>query len=111
MTGESAYGELKGGLLITDLSQSYCKLLLEPKHGLLDTIANMPLILGNGSTSSSDKLPFEITVGVNGVVWINSFNDLCLVFISNVIRNGEGLGAKERDAMVKEVFKSMSKIV
>ena len=62
MTGQSVYGELKGGTLV-HVSTGLARRLLDPECAILTSI-------GSG-------VPFEIAVGLNGTVWVQAANGAC----------------------------------
>ena len=55
------------------------------------------------------KVPFEIAVGVNGVVWTNSPEPLMTIVISNAIRNSEVMAEDLVRGMVKVMVKNAKK--
>lgn len=63
MTGQSVYGELKGGTVI-HVSTGLARRLLDPECAILTA-------LGAG-------VPFEIAVGVNGTVWVQAASGACV---------------------------------
>jgi exosome complex component RRP40 len=62
MTGQSVYGELKGGTLVR-VSTGLARRLVDPSAAVLTA-------LGGG-------LPFEVAVGVNGLVWVQAASGAC----------------------------------
>jgi exosome complex component RRP40 len=81
MTGESMFGELKGGYMLhcsLDLGAS----LLQERSPVLVELERL-------------KLPFEIATGFNGRVWIDSTSVAHTIFISNVIAKSELASVEE----------------
>ncbi|KAJ1810599.1 exosome non-catalytic core subunit rrp40 [Coemansia sp. RSA 2599] len=50
------------------------------------------------------KLPFEVAVGLNGRVWINTESPETTVVVANAIKNSEFLDAKQCRQMVNELL-------
>ncbi|KAJ1645884.1 exosome non-catalytic core subunit rrp40 [Coemansia erecta] len=50
------------------------------------------------------KLPFEVAVGLNGRVWINTEKPETTVLVANAIKNSEFLDAKQCRQMVNELL-------
>lgn len=76
VTGESIFGELKGGMSV--------QLSLQLVHSFMDDATaqdedNVLNILGS-------KLKFEIAIGVNGVVWLNSESLRHTIVLMNVLK-------------------------
>ncbi|KAI8323848.1 hypothetical protein GQ54DRAFT_322248 [Martensiomyces pterosporus] len=91
-TGKSeGYGELAEGFMFR------CSLGLARR--LMDSRA--PVLNAIGADT-----PFEVAVGLNGRVWINTENPETTVLVSNAIRNSEYLDAKQCKQMVKELLES-----
>ncbi|KAJ1995377.1 exosome non-catalytic core subunit rrp40 [Coemansia spiralis] len=89
-TGKSeGYGELAGGFMFK------CSLGLARR--LIDSKAPVLNALGSG-------IPFEVAVGLNGRVWINTEAPATTVLIANAIKNSEFLDAKQCRQMVKELL-------
>ncbi|RHY32844.1 hypothetical protein DYB32_002172 [Aphanomyces invadans] len=49
-------------------------------------------------------IPFELAVGMNGVVWLNSKSNQDTILIANAILNSEGLTAAQSEAMVVKLL-------
>lgn len=89
ITGENLFGELKGG---------YCfKVSLKHAIKLLDENCLVLRCLAN-------YVPFEIAVGQNGRVWINSREALHTILITNSILNSEHMNDQMTIQMVKTLF-------
>ncbi|KAL9648819.1 hypothetical protein ABK040_003751 [Willaertia magna] len=93
-TGESTFGELKGGYVI-ECSIGLCRKLLDPNCYLLKAI--------------SDYVSFEVAVGLNGRVWINSDSNNDIILIGNAIQNSEHLSQEEVMKMLNYLFKIKKK--
>mmetsp|Transcript_1623 Transcript_1623/g.2441 ORF Transcript_1623/g.2441 Transcript_1623/m.2441 type:complete len:276 (-) Transcript_1623:356-1183(-) len=89
MTGQSLFGELKGGHIFK-VSLSLVQLLLDPKCVVLEALAN--------------GIAFEVAVGMNGWVWINSEHAYDIVLIVNAVKKSETLNAKTIPVMVKNLL-------
>ncbi|TYZ62044.1 hypothetical protein PybrP1_004635 [[Pythium] brassicae (nom. inval.)] len=85
MTGLAVYGELSGGYVFKT-SVTLAKRLLQEDCAVLAALGR--------------RLPFEIAVGVNGVVWVNSRSSKNTTIVCNAILNAEALTASEADVMV-----------
>eukprot|EP01065_Artemidia_motanka_P000408 TRINITY_DN10185_c0_g1_i1.p1 TRINITY_DN10185_c0_g1~~TRINITY_DN10185_c0_g1_i1.p1 ORF type:complete len:300 (+),score=102.88 TRINITY_DN10185_c0_g1_i1:63-902(+) len=84
MTGESLFGELKGGTVVR-LRPSFCRRLLTPGDNILELIG--------------DRAAFECTVGVNGMLWLRARTSRTGARIVNCLHNIEALlyGGDEDD--------------
>lgn len=92
-TGKAdGFGELKGGFVIK-ISLGLARRLLDPKNLVLR-------LLGQ-------HIPFEMAVGTNGKVWVNSASAQHTILICNAIRNSEYLNSAECGAMVKSLVEKM----
>lgn len=89
MTGEALFGELNGGTIV-EVSPSYARRLLAPDHPLLEALGR--------------TVPFEIAVGVNGVVWLRTASVSDTILVSNAVRNGEFLSPAEQRALVRRAL-------
>ncbi|KAF7726436.1 exosome non-catalytic core subunit rrp40 [Apophysomyces ossiformis] len=86
-TGKAdGFGELQGGYVIK-CSLGLCRKLLNPSTPIL--------------TFLGEHFPFEMAVGMNGRVWINSNSHKDTILISNAIQNSEYLSIEECKAMVE----------
>mmetsp|Transcript_17309 Transcript_17309/g.24444 ORF Transcript_17309/g.24444 Transcript_17309/m.24444 type:complete len:290 (-) Transcript_17309:124-993(-) len=95
MTDEGTYGELKGGS-VTIVSIGLAKELLHPKNVVLDALGNA-------------GLPFEICIGVNGMIWIHSTRPEYTILILNAIRNSEVMTEAQVKGMVKAIVKTVKR--
>ena len=55
-------------------------------------------------------VPFEIAVGMNGKVWVNSHEPKNIILISNAILNSEYLNRKQCEAMVRSLVAKISNV-
>lgn len=85
MTGLAVYGELSGGYVFKT-SVGLAKQLLREDCAVLAALGQ--------------RLAFEVAVGVNGVVWVNSRSTKNTTIVCNAILNAEALSASEVDVMV-----------
>ncbi|CDH50149.1 exosome complex exonuclease rrp40 [Lichtheimia corymbifera JMRC:FSU:9682] len=86
-TGKAdGFGELKGGYMIK-CSLGLCRRLLD---------ANTPILQLLG-----EHFPFELAVGMNGRVWLNSNSTKDTIMLANAILNSEYLSEEECKAMVQ----------
>lgn len=89
ITGENLFGELKGG---------YCfKTSIKLANELMDEECLVLLCLAN-------YVPFEIAVGMNGRIWVNSKQPLHTILICNSILNSEHMNEDMTIAMVRTLF-------
>lgn len=95
MTDEGVYGILKGGTQIK-ISLGLAKRLLDPHNLVLN-------LLGGGKL----KIPFEVAIGVNGQLWVNSNSVEETVLICNAIKNSEVLTNEQVAKMTKELVQRM----
>lgn len=68
------------------------------------------LLLPNNETLSAlskSKVPFEICVGVNGLIWVDAPAPEIVIMIQNAIRNGEAVGRGMVGGMVKAMVKNL----
>ncbi|EFC38600.1 predicted protein [Naegleria gruberi] len=93
-TGKSVFGELKGGY-VTECSLGMARKLLDPNCYLLKLL--------------SEHVSFEIAIGLNGRVWINSEAPNDIVLICNAIQNSEHLTQDQVQQMLTFLFKSKKK--
>lgn len=89
VTGDSQFGELKGGYIF-DCSLSLCKHLLDPKCMILKAIG--------------EKVSYEIAIGMNGKVWVSSESPKLTIHISMAIQNSENMNEMKIKEMVKKLF-------
>jgi exosome complex component RRP40 len=88
VTGETVFGELKGGYVFE------CSLALA--RDLLDERCYVLRCLGR-------YLPFELAIGANGRVWINSESPRHTVVVVNCILNSEGMSRSRTKMMVQKL--------
>lgn len=93
MTDETTYGVLKGGSCI-QTSIGLAQELLKPTSVLLDSLARA-------------KIAFEICIGLNGFVWVNSDRPEYTILILNAIQNSQVM----TDAQVRGMVKSLVQTV
>ena len=93
MTDEGTYGELKGGSSI-QVGLGLARELLNPRNVLLDELG-------------ASGIPFEICVGVNGMVWVNSIRPDYTILILNALRNSEVMTEEQVRGMVKALVKTV----
>ncbi|RYR73796.1 hypothetical protein Ahy_A02g008297 isoform B [Arachis hypogaea] len=90
-TGRAAeYGALKEGFMFecsTGLSRT---LLSSPTCPVLEALGK--------------KLSFEIAVGLNGRVWVNSASPSTTIIVSNAIMNSESLSGAQQRIMVEKLL-------
>jgi exosome complex component RRP40 len=91
VTGESLFGELSGGYAL-DCSLDLARRLLAEDAEVLQSLGK--------------HLPYELAVGVNGKVWINSGSPLHTILISNAILNSRHLTDAEVKSMVGQLVQN-----
>lgn len=91
MTGESVFGELKGGNVVN------CS------HGLaLQLVDSASAVL----TALGEAIPFEMAVGANGCVWANAGNTRDTAIVVNALRSSEFLTPAQQRALVKRLVRT-----
>lgn len=95
LTNEGTYGPLTGGTSFK-VSLGLARELLNPKNVVLAAL-------------DASKLPFEIAVGVNGMVWVNSPAPEYTIVVMNAIMNSEVMNAEQVRGMVKRMVKNVKK--
>lgn len=85
MTGLAIYGELNDGYVFKT-SIGLAKSLLQDDCAVLAALGR--------------AIPFEIAVGVNGVVWVHSKATKNTTIIANAILNAESMSPSEVNVMV-----------
>lgn len=88
------YGLLEGGILIK-CSLTLARSLLTP---------NCPVLKFLGR-----KIPYEIAVGLNGRVWINSKSVQHTILIANTIKRSETLDEDQTEDLVQQMIESANK--
>lgn len=92
MTGQSVYGELKGGTLI-HVSTGLARRLLDPECAIL--------------TAMGAGVPFEIAVGVNGMVWVQAASVKHTVAICAAVEKAEFLTDDQARQLVDRVLRTV----
>jgi len=85
-------GQLNGGFMIT-VSLGLARRLLHPDFNLLQLIGK--------------AFPFEITVGLNGRIWMNSREVMNTITLSNAIVNSEFLSNDEIKSYATRLLNEM----
>lgn len=93
VTGESLFGELKGGYLF-ECSLGLARKLVEDDCFVLQCLGR--------------HIPFELAVGANGRVWVNSAHTMHTVLISNAILNSEHMNDSMIQTLVNRLVQSVS---
>jgi len=93
MTDEGTYGQLKGGSCVT-VSIGLAIELLNPHSVVLEALG-------------SAKIPFEICIGVNGLVWVNSERPEYTILILNAIQNSAVMTEEQVRGMVKSLVQTI----
>ncbi|GBG31634.1 Exosome complex component rrp40 [Hondaea fermentalgiana] len=91
MTGESLYGELKGGYVFT-CSLGLANRLLDERCAILPTIAS--------------HVPYEVAVGANGMIWINARRSEEIALICNAVKACEFLPDAQVPALIRDLVKT-----
>ncbi|ETO09264.1 hypothetical protein RFI_28124 [Reticulomyxa filosa] len=89
VTNECLFMQLTDGLLIDEtdgLSLQWCRILNKSESFYLTFLGKF-------------GVPFEVTVGDNARIWINSKNTLFLIVLKNVLLNGQFLNKREFQVM------------
>lgn len=92
VTNEALYGELKGGYCI-EAPLDLCQTLLRDDCCVLQALGQY--------------IPYELAVGVNGRVWVNSAAPLHTILVSNAILNSHNLPDDKIKAMVNRLVQSV----
>lgn len=95
MTNEGTYGPLAGGTSFR-ISLGLARELLLPNNAALLAL-------------DKSGIPFEIAIGVNGMVWVNSPAGEITIMILNAIKNSEVMTEEEVRGMVKVMVKNVKK--
>ena len=94
MTDEGTYGELKGGSTMV-VSTGLARELLKPTNVVLDAL-------------SLSLIPFEICIGVNGFLWVDSTSrPEYTIMILNAIANSEVMTEEQVRGMVKALLRTI----
>jgi exosome complex component RRP40 len=94
MTNEATYGELKGGTC-RKISLGLARELLDPRNVVLKEL--------------SRYIPFEVCIGVNGLLWIHSSRPEYTILIQNAIINSEVLTDAQVRGMVKSLIETVNR--
>jgi exosome complex component RRP40 len=94
VTGESIFGELKGGLTVP--------ISLRMAHQMMDESNPLLEIIGA-------KIRFEVAIGVNGVLWINSDDVRHTIIISNIVTKVDSNPATDVRALLDRALQVLSK--
>lgn len=92
VTGQSLYGELLGGYSFSCSSRLARDLLQEDSY-VLHALGKF--------------VPFELAIGVNGRVWLNSAQSLHTVLLTNAILNSEGKSKEHITSMVQKMMQAL----
>jgi exosome complex RNA-binding protein Rrp4 len=95
MTNEGTYGPLNGGTSFR-VSIGLARELLLPENAVLSAL-------------DKSGIPFEIAIGVNGMVWVNSPEPEITIMILNAIKNSEVMPEDKVRGMVKVMVKNVKK--
>lgn len=95
LTNEGTYGPLYGGTSFR-VSLGLARELLRPNNVVLAAL-------------DQSGVPFEIAVGVNGMVWVNSSEAEYMIMILNAIKNSEVMTKEQVRGMVKMMVKNVKK--
>jgi exosome complex component RRP40 len=93
-TKEGCYGELRGGTL--------CRISMNLARNILDPTSQHNIILNE--LAKNKNLTFEVSIGLNGYLWINSTISEYIILIQNAIQNSNVLTAEQNRAMVKNLI-------
>jgi len=94
-TNETIYGELSNGLLIHLSNLSIVNTLLVPDCTVLNSLGK--------------HFAFEVAIGMNGLIWIRSQDNMITIIIRNAILNSQYICDNEVESMVDELAKLYSK--
>lgn len=95
MTNEGCYGPLKGGTCCR-VSIGLARELLHPHCLVFAELAQ-------------SKIPFEVAIGVNGVVWIHSGEPDHTILVQNAIQNSHVLTESQVRGMVQQLVYTVGK--
>jgi exosome complex component RRP40 len=102
-TKESCYGELRNGGTLCRISMQLARDLLSTTSTKHSKPQEHNIILDELAKQRA-KIPFEVAIGVNGYLWINSDKAEYIVLIQNAIQNSNVLTAEQTRAMVKNLI-------
>ena len=107
-TKENCYGELRNGGTICRISMQLARSLLSSTNATKETkgaIAHEPTnVILEELAKHSTKIPFEVAIGMNGYIWINSTKLEYIILIQNAIQNSNVLTTEQIRAMVKNLI-------
>ncbi|KAJ0402697.1 hypothetical protein P43SY_007839 [Pythium insidiosum] len=89
MTGLAIYGELNGGYVFKT-SIGLAKKLLHEDSYVLQALGK--------------SVAFEIAIGLNGVIWVNSRSPKHTIVVTNAVLNSETMTPSEIDVMVQQLI-------
>lgn len=92
-TGESVFGELIGGTLV-HVPTAVALRLVDPQAALLSALG--------------EAFPFEIAVGLNGFIWINSTSSKQIIAVSNAIKQSKLLTDDQCRSLAMEISKAVA---
>lgn len=95
MTGQTTFGELSGGLTVAT-TLSFAQSLLTPATD------SSPVLEECGRF-----VPYEVCIGVNGRIWINSGSRIATILIANAIVNAQHLTRAQTVAMVSAIMQTI----
>ena len=95
MTNESTYGSLTGGTSFR-ISLGLARELLLPNNAVLAAL-------------DKSGIPFEIAIGVNGMVWVNSPEPEITIMLLNALKNSEVMNEEQVRGMVKVMVRQVKK--
>ncbi|KAL0218708.1 hypothetical protein P9112_004361 [Eukaryota sp. TZLM1-RC] len=88
------FGHLTGGYLV-NVPISFCRKVLRSKEGPVSKLGK--------------SLSFELAVGLNGKIWINSPSCQVTLFVANILKKvGEVTSTKQQEVIVDEALKQFS---
>jgi len=88
VTGSNIFGQLKGGYVI-NVKLTFAAKLLEPNCFLLNELGK--------------HFKYEVAIGANGRIWINSVSPRDIIIIKNAIVNAEGRTNNEVGQMIQNL--------
>ena len=93
-------GPLKGGMLF-DISLGMARRLMSPK---LKEQSRLVIL-----EELAERVPYEIAVGRNGKLWVNSSSVRATIAVGNAVRETDekGLSIKEQKKLVKNLLKAI----
>jgi exosome complex component RRP40 len=93
MTGQSLFGELKGGVL-AHVSTGFARRLLDPSCALLATLGQ--------------SVPFEVAVGLNGLVWVAAQQPKHAVAVVSALERAELLDETQSAEVAAAVVRGLA---